>query len=216
MDLNQLARLEKEHPELDVESLRPLAEAERARDIHLVQFAPHPINYTLPRPEPEATYQPFGLGYRDTRSAAQRAEEDYARLYPSIMASCGITDRKGVIDLSHMELLNGEELDLLDGKEGALAGVVEKRRECKAAHAEAPPPADGLDSLEAVRKISANSEYARTTGGPTQPVLCSACLAPHASKRCKRCKVAYYCNEACQRRHWREKHRSECREVPVQ
>ena len=40
--------------------------------------------------------------------------------------------------------------------------------------------------------------------------LCAWCSAPAANNRCANCKVAYYCNKTCQRRHWRNGHKITC------
>lgn len=47
-------------------------------------------------------------------------------------------------------------------------------------------------------------------------MICSQCDARKYArnlKKCTRCQVARYCNEACQRAHWRAGHRSECTDV---
>ncbi|KAF8586097.1 hypothetical protein K439DRAFT_1632012 [Ramaria rubella] len=40
---------------------------------------------------------------------------------------------------------------------------------------------------------------------------CANCGSPHSLKLCARCKQIFYCSMDCQRAHWREKHRAECK-----
>jgi tetratricopeptide (TPR) repeat protein len=41
-------------------------------------------------------------------------------------------------------------------------------------------------------------------------IECDACGASNPPKRCSRCRCAFYCSVECQKKHWRESHKSDC------
>ena len=43
--------------------------------------------------------------------------------------------------------------------------------------------------------------------------ICGHCQKPKAKKRCSACKKVYYCNVQCQRRHWKYRHKKECKKL---
>jgi len=51
---------------------------------------------------------------------------------------------------------------------------------------------------------------------PSHPVPpCASCNKPAAPSRCKRCRLASYCNSVCQRAHWKQ-HKKLCKSSSVQ
>jgi hypothetical protein len=46
--------------------------------------------------------------------------------------------------------------------------------------------------------------------------VCSACTKQGAVLKCASCRVAYYCNLACQRADWRVRHKAACRALQQQ
>lgn len=42
--------------------------------------------------------------------------------------------------------------------------------------------------------------------------VCAGCCSTlGCTKKCSRCKKVYYCNEACQKKHWKEAHKRDCK-----
>ncbi|CAM6051440.1 unnamed protein product [Sphagnum compactum] len=58
-------------------------------------------------------------------------------------------------------------------------------------------------AVETIAKAEADSMLAGSS-------LCSICKNP-TSRRCSRCKAVRYCSLECQRQHWREGHKKECK-----
>ena len=43
--------------------------------------------------------------------------------------------------------------------------------------------------------------------------ICEACGQENATKCCSRCREACYCSSACQKQHWKEGHKAECKKL---
>mmetsp|Transcript_45613 Transcript_45613/g.128805 ORF Transcript_45613/g.128805 Transcript_45613/m.128805 type:complete len:132 (+) Transcript_45613:50-445(+) len=41
--------------------------------------------------------------------------------------------------------------------------------------------------------------------------FCSSCRKKMATKRCSACRCFFYCSQACQKGHWKEGHKDDCR-----
>ena len=91
--------------------------------------------------------------------------------------------------------------------------------------AHAPPAADApeaeaAEATEAAAEAAAaaGSSQQRTTSG-RQPLACAACgsTVPKARtfKVCTGCRAARYCDQQCQKQHWRA-HKRECRQAAAQ
>jgi tetratricopeptide (TPR) repeat protein len=47
---------------------------------------------------------------------------------------------------------------------------------------------------------------------PRDSILCDTCAKPNAQRRCSRCHLVFYCDEACQKNAWKQ-HKLDCRSV---
>ena len=98
-----------------------------------------------------------------------------------------------------------------DGDASEVAGAT------RATDQQPPAPVDGAPAAAAE-----TAKPAQETPPPPQPKTCAwvACGKPlvgdaRDKNRCTRCKQAWYCGRACQKKHWNEGgHKKECEEPP--
>lgn len=90
-----------------------------------------------------------------------------------------------------------------------------------------PPPQSGnirlsfeeLDKMLSGGAIHYVTDVYGNAWKTTMNTICSACNAgygrnpppPGPLKVCSGCKNAFYCNKACQKEHWKRKHKAECK-----
>jgi hypothetical protein len=118
-----------------------------------------------------------------------------------------------VATVFNAETTTDEEKDLLHmfNRYFAFYACLPNRPEGK----EGAPPEEGFETIQQVGKQVDRtlSSFEDRLGDPVEPCrACGKCALGRKLKRCTRCKQAFYCNQTCQKKDWRQ-HKRKC--IPI-